>query len=121
LEIYRGLWEEVRQYRSINVIGGAYVPNITDNVKVPTSGTISLSHFYGAKKAAPLPQIISYFSPATFTTDVDTWKDLYTFTAQRTSVTFDFTVTSGWSETTISLVDNNNNLIGFSFDGNSYS
>lgn len=35
--------------------GGAYVPNITQNNNVPTSGTISLSNFYGATAVVPLP------------------------------------------------------------------
>ena len=35
--------------------GGAYVPNTSQNNSVPTSGTISLSNFYGASNAPPIP------------------------------------------------------------------
>lgn len=33
--------------------GGAYVPNTATNAGVPTSGSIGLTHFYGASASAP--------------------------------------------------------------------
>lgn len=39
--------------------GGTYVPNISLNNNVPTSGQIALSNFYGATKGYPLNIVIS--------------------------------------------------------------
>lgn len=39
--------------------GGAYVPNSPTNANIPTGGQISLSNFYGAANAEPIPWVDS--------------------------------------------------------------
>ena len=38
--------------------GGAYVPNSTTTVSIPTSGAISVSNFYGTSRALNLEVIV---------------------------------------------------------------
>lgn len=47
--------------------GGALVAGIVENLNIPTSGAISLSNFYGAKKYIPFATKLTFTSNTTFT------------------------------------------------------
>lgn len=47
--------------------GGAYVAGIAENLNIPTSGAISLSNFYGAKKYIPFATKLTFTADTTFT------------------------------------------------------